>query len=472
MKETGFDRGGWLALLISLAMILTALSAIRYQAGLPTDGWYSSTPNDLTTVGFIYRQNLAELPSPLQPGDLLIEVGGVPVDQLEAESPQARAWAAMESLRYTVLRGEERLTFDVPITRWTLEAWWRFAAGQMANWLPALFLFVISLFTFIKRPRNHAAQSLLIIGGSVFSLTTLGLFPNSAEGVALSFDSTALLFNVLLIALGFSLIFPPTLVRFALVFPRPVGAVLQRPWLEILPYGIGLLVLVSFFTGTLTFGWIWMVLAIIAAIAILIYKWVALQDTVSRLQMRWGVGGTALGLGLFLLDYPVVFGWVTGPLASLFANLSNLAFPIMGVSLAIAILRYRLFDIEVIIRRTLVYGLLTLLLGAIYLVSVGAIQQIFRAVTGATSQVAVVISTLGIAALFNPLRRRVQGVIDRRFYRLRYDAENITAEFSRTVRDQVDFDQLSQYLLQVSRETMHPEHISLWLSTPKKDGIK
>src|SRR3712207_4981023 len=134
------------------------------------------------------------------------------------------------------------------------------------------------------------------------------------------------------------------------------------------------------------------------------------------------------------------------------------------------ILRYRLYDIDVLINRTLVYGMLTLTLAAVYVGGVMGLQAIFRALTGQEEQpqLAIVVSTLVIAALFNPLRRRIQGFIDRRFYRRKYDAEKTLAAFSARLRDETDLEQLTDELLAVLRETIQPAHASMWLRPPKK----
>jgi hypothetical protein len=153
----------------------------------------------------------------------------------------------------------------------------------------------------------------------------------------------------------------------------------------------------------------------------------------------------------------------------LLSNAAVLGFTGVPVAIGFAVLKYRLYDIDIIINRTLVYGSLTATLVAIYFGGVATMQTVFRALTGQEQQpqLAVVVSTLAIAALFNPLRRRIQSFIDRRFYRRKYDARKTLEEFSARLRDETDLQTLNRDLAGVIEETLQPAHVSLWL---RSDG--
>jgi hypothetical protein len=182
-----------------------------------------------------------------------------------------------------------------------------------------------------------------------------------------------------------------------------------------------------------------------------------------RQQLKWFASGGAVVVIAFLIA-PLI--WFTpslnnSPLWPILFALSLVALPL---SMGTAILKYRLYDIDLIIRRTLVYSVLSALLVLVYFGSVVVLQSIVRGLTGQIeSQFAIVVSTLGIAALFTPLRRRLQGVIDKRFYRRKYDAARTVAEFGANLRDEVELEALTQHLLAAVDETVQPESADLWL---------
>jgi hypothetical protein len=178
---------------------------------------------------------------------------------------------------------------------------------------------------------------------------------------------------------------------------------------------------------------------------------------VERQQIKWlGYAFALMIVGLVLPFLGVAFWAVIVAVA---------AFNSFPLAVGIAVLRYRLFDIDVIINRTLVYGGLTATLGLAYFGGVTVSEMIFRAFTGREEQpqLAIVISTLVIAALFTPLRRRIQSFIDRSFYRRKYDARKTLEDFSAQLRNETDLKALSDDLVGVVRETMQPAHVSLWL---------
>lgn len=226
--------------------------------------------------------------------------------------------------------------------------------------------------------------------------------------------------------------------------PNPIGfipeAVVDGPFMFI--WSAGLLTLVS------------------ASVASLFVRYRRGQIR-ERQQIQWLLYAGALfvivyGLSLVIANIETQFSGLN----NLLLLLSILAIP---VAIAIAILRYRLFDIDVIIRKTLQYGVLTVLLLLVYFGSVILLQSLAENLLGEQSPLVIVFSTLVIAALFNPLRIRIQEFIDRRFYRKKYDAEQTLARFAATARDEVDMEKLTSALLQVVEDAMQPEHTSLWI---------
>jgi hypothetical protein len=190
-------------------------------------------------------------------------------------------------------------------------------------------------------------------------------------------------------------------------------------------------------------------------------KWVAFVASFAGLVYL-----IAMVSQLFLAPVMVGEGGRLPPVPLWFELLSSVAvlgFAGVPVAIGLAVLKYRLYDIDLIINRTLVYGSLTATLVLVYVSSVVGLQSVFRGLTGQESTLAVVASTLAIAAFFGPLRRRVQALVDRRFYRRKYDAAKTLAAFSTRLREETDLDSLRDDVLGVVQETMQPEHASLWL---------
>jgi hypothetical protein len=214
-------------------------------------------------------------------------------------------------------------------------------------------------------------------------------------------------------------------------------------------------------------------LSLLSAVVAQVYRYRRISTPRERQQTKWVVFGFTLAILLlfvyiaigFLLPQSIKNDPVLGNLNPIFP----VALLLIAIFLAIAVLRARLWDIDILINKTLVYGLLTGFLAAIYLGLIFILQYLLGGIIHQNNDVVIVVSTLIIAALFQPLRHRIQRIIDRRFYRSKYDAAKIIANFSSTLREEVDLNTLSEHLVAVVQETMQPAHVSLWLRTPDRE---
>jgi hypothetical protein len=215
---------------------------------------------------------------------------------------------------------------------------------------------------------------------------------------------------------------------------------------------------------------------ILGLVGLQIYRYRRVSTFRERQQTKWVVFGLAVALGGFALF--LIIGNLFHPLESPNSAVAGALIPItvsyslllfIPISIAIAVLRSRLYDIDTIINKALVYGLLTGILGALYAGLIIGLESLVGLISGQSTQpLVIVVSTLAIAALFQPLRRRIQRIIDRRFYRRKYDAARTLEAFSTTLRNEVDLSQLSEHLVAVVQETMQPAHVSLWLRPPER----
>jgi hypothetical protein len=264
-------------------------------------------------------------------------------------------------------------------------------------------------------------------------------------------------------------IFVPMLLIFVLLFPDGQFAPGWTRWLAV---GV-----VVYFVATsqpasgLLSGLelVGLLLVFLAVIGAQIYRYRVISTGGQREQIKWAVVGLAvalLGLAALWFIIPIApFDTKQGSLYIAFTTSVGTAVVVSSVpmAIAVAVLRNHLWDIDRIISRALAYTVLTVMLAAVYAASVIGMQTLSRGLVGRSSDIAIALSTLIIAALFGPLRRRVQTVIDRRFYRSRYDAERIMSSLGEQLRDQVDLGQLSDELGLAIHETLHPAHLALWI---------
>ncbi len=280
------------------------------------------------------------------------------------------------------------------------------------------------------------------------------------------------LFQLLAQVITYGLMWPAMLVFF---FTFPTGRFTPRwTWAAFVPF-FAVTMLSSLPVTAHLVPAVALILTSLLPIVVQIYRYMRIYDAVQRQQTKWFVFG--LSIVFFLVIIQGIFQAVApgSSTANSWYQLFNGPFwlvlwTILLLSVSIPILRYRLWDIDVIINRTLVYGSLTVLLVTLYVGLILALQALVHALTGSFSQqpLIIVASTLVIAALFRPLHWRIQAKIDRRFYRRKYNAAKFAAAFSATLRNEVDLDQLREQLLAVVQETMQPSHVSLWIRKPKR----
>ena len=335
--------------------------------------------------------------------------------------------------------------------------------GVLASITTALVCLILALVLFWRRSDDWMVvfiSSYLILYGTVFAgpLEWAEDFYSGWPKLAVTVVQPLLLTTptIALVALFPDGRLVPRWTRWLIALSIPL--VVSILYLPLLVWGVFLSLLVS------------------GAIYAQVYRYRYVYTPPQRQQTKWVLFGLLLWwLLILMLGIPYSLGSSLPPGSPLpwWTLVSSagwwLTLAIVPLSLSVAILRYRLYDIDVVINRTLVYGLLTLMLALVYFGSVAFLQYAFRVLTGHEDfpQLTIVVSTLAIAALFDPLRRHVQAFIDRRFYRQKYDARMTLEAFSARLRDEMDLDNLNAELVTVVRETMQPEHVLLWLRPDK-----
>jgi hypothetical protein len=266
---------------------------------------------------------------------------------------------------------------------------------------------------------------------------------------------------------------------FPLLYLFPNGRFVPRWTRWLLPIWLGLMTLftLQLLPDSLAFAPVALYLAL--GLGSQGYRFARKSDAVQQQQTKWVLFSLVLLIVTAIWAISILAGqsdqqftvrelWVSTVATTLF-TLSLAALPI---SIGVAILRYRLWDIDVIIRKTLIYTVFSGLLALVYFGMVILLQSVFDSVSGQQSPIAIVITTLVIAALFAPLRQRVQAVIDRRFFRKKYDAQQVLAQFAVTVRDEMSLEALTAELTCVVQETMQPEHVNVWLKPSGRNKVE
>ena len=452
-------------LLAALLLLLLSVAQIVYRFTLPTDGWGVIT-GEIEGSNWIFYQNVVGADSDLQQWDEVLAVDGRSVSGSATHGyiPAPDSWQIGQTVTMLMLRDGVEMAVAVPVVAWTGTAVWHYntaTPGQFGNLLGAILLLIICWFTFLRRPDIPSARALLMFGTASGAATISTIVP---DGLSVQFDQSAFYLTAFFSYVIFGTLLAPSLLTFALLFPRPKRVIQRHSWLSFLPfaYGLGLLIFLLI-GGRAEVGWVSTLGMIILAIVSLIHAGVTQRDAVSRAQLRWAITGFVAGLLLFGLNFPLGFNWVTDLFwINVFIVLSSLGVVVIGTGLAVAVLRYRLYDIDLIIRKTVQYGVVTAVLALVYFGTIILLQSLVGQATGEQSPIIIVLSTLLIAALFNPLRHRIQDVIDRRFFRKKYDAQQVLAQFAAVARDETDMEALTAELIRVVQETMQPEEVTIW----------
>lgn len=304
----------------------------------------------------------------------------------------------------------------------------------------------------------------LLVAASVVALSTLYV-TYAFQGSPSAWQALAIVLNVL----GNGVFF-----LVCTLFPNGRFVPRWLPWLLPCWSGAGIVFFifrnVSFIA--LLYNVVWLAVVVVLVVA-LFYRYRYASSPLEQQQTKWVIyGGSMAGIIVIALTVPLLLFPPLRHAGSFYqliiAPTFLLAVLIVQLCTGLAILRFRLYDIDLLINRTLVYGTLTVLLALLYAGLVIGLGALVRLITGqfAQSPLVIVASTLAIAGLFQPLRRRIQAIIDRRFYRRQYNAARTTAAFSATLRSEVDADTLRDHLLAVVQTTMQPTHVSLWVPPP------
>lgn len=415
----------------------------------------------------------------LQENDIVTGVEGRSLDEWlanlfnsEIDRPD---WQVGNTLAYSILRQGRALELSTSLVEYPL------MDVLLLNWSTLLFIVVSQLVisvVFILNPRESATRALFIWAWSLCH-TYVWVF-----GLQVSDFTISLSFVLYHIATGFLwFIYWGAFLHFALVFPKTHFLVIKWPVLRVLTYFFPFLISaiyilaqgpavnsMEWFRRWLDSEWVAGIVVTVLWLVILLEGYMHRFTAGEMKKVRWiflsGLVCGSLGLVLFLLPASIFHQSIIP------GNLLGLILIPFPICLAISVYQHQLFDIDIIIRKTLLYSSLTLILGIVYFGGIVILQNLFQRITGQSNQLAIVISTVGIASVANPIRKWAQQVIDRRFFRKRYTSEQALAAFVAGARDEVDLSELSRQLTTIVFNSIQPMYLSIWLrkSTRTKSG--
>jgi PAS domain S-box-containing protein len=451
ITTTRFDRSLWLwwgAWVLSLMLILGVTGIYLF---LPLDGAAGDTAS-FTADGFHVKWLLEERPGELQVGDVITHLDGHTIEESLRGASSGLEWGNGEIVTYEVLRGGQPLELQIQLApvpfRAVLDHW----GPQM---LVVLCFFIIGSFIFWRRPHEPAARWQMlfhVILALAYWIDGYNFQPGTL------FRGWPFWFHYVLEHLSFSLSYA-ALLMFALVFPKKNVLIKRFPrfgtWMVMLGGLIFVLTVMLPSTTVITaikmgrrVSFLPVMLQLIIAVGVVIHSGITSRDPVARAQIKWILVGSSVPFVVAVVGYslPEALGGrpLVTPEVSMFASL------LVPISFAIAVLRYRIFDIELVINRGLVYGTLTLLLSGLYLIIVRGLTLAVQALVSTSNETLIVfIATLTIALVFAPLRARVQVLIDRVFFRSKVNYQRLLPELSAQLAANIVLEQLTPLLTKV-----------------------
>ncbi|MCB0153565.1 MAG: hypothetical protein KDF65_02125 [Anaerolineae bacterium] len=456
-----------------MALVLFSTAQKAYRLTLPTDGWafetgeIGSPDQDRPT----YTHNLLNRPSPLQPGDRFLAVEGQPFEiisttALTLQPRSLPAWQSGQTVRYTVARKGQTVNLDVPLYHWPGQVIVWQVLTNLSLWA-AMLLAAVGGFVFWKRPDEWAAHPLLL-----FSVCLLA---NDISAAVVDWGLPELLTPAILPAAIFfsnwifAVVMFPSLVLLTLLFPRPKRFVQQhpRPVLALLYGPVPLLIII--FGSIAVIGWVSVLTMALLSLVMLAHSFFTVRDPVGRAQVRWAVGGLAIMVFGFIPINLSGLGWLPVPFP---VWLEEIWFPLMLVIVAlgfgVAILRYRLFEIDLIINRALVYGTLTALVIGLYVFVVGYLGALFRTETNLLISL---VATGLVAVLFQPARHRLQRGVNRLMYGQRDEPVAVLSRLGERLAGTAAPDELLTGLTETVAQTLKLPYVAIALKEADKFNV-